>query len=92
MARFRSIPVEVDAEEWTGQNEELLAAFTHGNFNALDAEDRANCGDPDATAQLFDRQGRWRLVYDGDWIVRDSGYLFRLSPEAFDAQFEAVPE
>ncbi|GAA0550191.1 hypothetical protein GCM10010172_35370 [Paractinoplanes ferrugineus] len=92
MARFRSIPVEVDAEQWSGSNEADLAAFTSGDFNALDAEDRENCDDPDATGQLFERSGRWRLVFPGDWIVRENAGFYVCRPDAFTAQFEAVQE
>lgn len=92
MARFRSRPVEVDAVQWTGGNEEELISFTRGQFNALDEDDRANCDDPEATAQLFDRRGMWRLVFDGDWVVREAGQFSKYRRDAFDAQFEAVPE
>jgi hypothetical protein len=91
MPRFRSIPVEVDAEQWTG-DEELLVAFSASRFNALDEQDRANCDDPDATGQLFESPGVWRLVYDGDWIVREGGRFYVCRADAFEAQFERVPE
>jgi hypothetical protein len=92
MARFRSRPVAGDAVQGAGVNEDALAAFTRGDFNALDDPDRENCDDPEATGQLFDRQGRWRLVYVGDWIVRENGQLYVCRPDAFAAQFEAVPQ
>lgn len=92
MARYRSIPVEVDAVQWNGNNEDEVASLARHDFNALDEEDRYNCDDPDATAQLFERRGVWRLVYTGDWIVLEGGSLYVCRPEAFAAQFEAVAE
>jgi len=94
MGRYRTVPIEVDAEQWTGSEEsaECVARIAHHDFNALDAEDRANCDDPDATAQLFERRGVWRLVYTGDWIVLENGSLHVCRPEAFAAQFEQVAE
>lgn len=69
--RFRKRPVEVDAWQWCGDNADELAVFAGPNFAVLDDEDRANCNDPEATAQIFDRlHATWVLVYTRDWIVR----------------------
>ncbi len=91
MAKFRSRPVEVEAIQWTGLNEDDLVSFTRGEFNALAEDDRANSDDPEATAQLFETRGRWRLVFDNDWIIREGQSLYVCRPEAFAAQFEQVP-
>jgi hypothetical protein len=92
MPRFRSRPVEVEAIEWSGVNEEVLKSFTRGNFNALDLEDREQCDDPEATGQLFERRGMWQLVYTGDWIVEENGQFYKCRPEAFAAQFDAIDD
>ncbi|GIM88839.1 hypothetical protein [Paractinoplanes toevensis] len=71
MQNFRKKPVKVAAVQWTGSNAAELAEFTNGQFQVLDEADRANCDDPEATAQVFDvLHSTWVLVYDGDWIPR----------------------
>lgn len=71
--QFRKRPVVVEAFQWAGDNEAEIQEWAGGArwFNALDDADRVNCGDPDATAQVFDRlHSTWVLVFTGQWIVR----------------------
>lgn len=71
--KFRKRPVVFEAFQWRGDNEAEIQEWAGGArwFNALDDEDRVNCGDPDATAQVFDRlHSTWVLVFTGQWIVR----------------------
>ncbi|MGW1497549.1 hypothetical protein ACWCQW_02975 [Streptomyces mirabilis] len=73
ITRRRKKPVEVDTIQWTGDNEAAVQAFAGGasNFYALDAEDRENSDDPEATASVFDKlHSTWILVYTGQHIVR----------------------
>jgi hypothetical protein len=73
VVRRRKKPVEVDTIQWTGTNEHEVQEFTGGPsvFYALDAEDRAGCDDPEATATVFDNlHSTWVLVYTGQHIVR----------------------
>jgi hypothetical protein len=68
--RFRKLPVEVDAIQWTGDNEDAVIAFTGRSFfQAVDPEDRAE--DADVTAEVFDMlHSTWVGVYTGHWVVR----------------------
>lgn len=71
--RYRKRPVVVDTIQWTGTNETDVQAFAGGpsRFYALDAEDRENSDDPEATATVFDKlHNTWVLVYTGQRIVR----------------------
>jgi hypothetical protein len=92
--QFRQRLDRVEAVQWTGDNEdEVIALAGPGNFNALDEDDRANCDNPDWTAQLHEGEhSTWAGVYTGTWIVRDSkGRLSAYSPEAFSDMYEPVP-
>lgn len=72
IVRRRKRPVEVDTVQWTGDNETEVQEFTGAShFYALDAEDRENSEDPEATATVFDNlHSTWVLVYTGQHIVR----------------------
>lgn len=90
MSRYRKIPVVVDAIRWTGDNEGEVTAFTNRRFRAMDAEDRANCDDPDATAEVFDRlHSTWVLVYTGDWIIQGvQGEFYPIRDSVFQETYE----
>lgn len=96
ITRFRKLPIEVDAIQWTGDNEAEVQAFTDGAsyFNALDAEDRANCDDPDATATVYDRlHSTWVLVFTGQHIVRGvKGELYPIAEDVLAETYEPVSE
>lgn len=89
---FRKKPVEVQAVQWLGDNAAELALFTSNLFDVLDPEDRANCDDPEATAQVLDRlHSTWVLVYDGDWIIRGiQGEFYPCRRDVFEATYEQV--
>lgn len=92
MTTFRKIPVEIEAVRWTGSNESELESFTSSNFVVNDSEDRAQSGDPEATASVFDRlHSTWVLVYDGDWIIRGvQGEFYPCRPDVFAATYVEV--
>jgi hypothetical protein len=92
MPKFRKKPVEVDAVQWTGDNTAELHEFAETNFDVLGPEDRANCDDPEATAQIFDRlHSTWVLVQTGDFIVRGvQGELYPCRLDVFEATYEQV--
>lgn len=85
-------PREIEAVQWGGGNEAELIAFAgSGNFSVLDDEDRANCEDPEATAEVLDsRHSTWELLYVGDWVIRESGGLRKCSAEEFEERYEAA--
>lgn len=90
--RVRKKPIEVDAVRWTGHNAAELHDFTGSHFSVLDPEDRTNCDDPEATAQVLDvLHSTWVLVYDGDWIIRGvQGEHYPCRSDVFDATYEQV--
>lgn len=93
MPKFRKIPVEVDAVQWLGSNAAELNVFAGANFNTLDPEDRVNCDDPEATAQILDGlHSTWVLLRDGDFIVRGvQGEFYPVRLDVFEATYEEVP-
>jgi hypothetical protein len=90
--RFRTKIVEVEAVQWTGENLEELTSFTEGNFNELTIHDRANCEDPEATAEVFDKlHSTWILVLPWQWIVRGAkGEFYPCDDETFHWKYEEV--
>lgn len=90
MPRYRSKPVEVEALQWTGDNEDELRAFVGDLFEAVAPEDRGD--DPDQTAAVLDtRHGAWRCVYVGQWIVKGvKGEVYPVADDVFAETYEPV--
>jgi hypothetical protein len=71
ITRWRKRPVTVKAVQWTGDNLPEVRQLAGECFDPLDEQDRANCDDPEATAQVYDKlHSTWVLVFTGQWIVR----------------------
>lgn len=90
--RFRKLPVVVDAIQWDGSNEEEIAAWSADLFRQLEPEDRANCADPDATAEVFDKlHSTWVLVLPGQWVVRGvKGEFYPIAADVLAETYEPV--
>lgn len=90
MHRFRKRPVEVEAVQWTGDNEAELVAFAGSLFHAVDPEDRSD--DPDQTAAIMDTlHNTWMRVYDGQWIVKGvKGEFYVIAPDVLAETYEPV--
>lgn len=90
MPRFRKKPVEVEAVQWTGDNEAELVTFAGDRFHVVDPEDRGD--DPDQTAAVFDTlHNTWVRVYDGQWIVKGvKGEFYPIAPEVLAETYVSV--
>lgn len=90
MSRYRKLPVEIDAVQWTGDNAAELDAFAGANFAPTHPDDRD--GDPESTAAVFDvLHSTWVLAYDGQWIIRGiKGEFYPCAGDVFAATYEAV--
>lgn len=88
--RYVSKRVEVDAIQWTGDNEKAVQAFARDVFFTLSDDDRMNSDDPEATAQVFDRiHSTWVLVKTGQWIIRGTkGEHYPCDPEVFAEKYD----
>jgi hypothetical protein len=90
-ALYQRRPLTVEASQWTGANAADMTAFAGPAFTVLDEQDRANSDDPEASAELFDG-GEWRrrLMYVGDWAVREGEHIRYMSGSEFAAEWEPL--
>ena len=90
--RFKSKPTEIEAVQFTGDNEAEVIDFAGNCFNVLSKEDRENCEDPEATAAVFDDlHSTWVLVYTGNWIIKGTkGEFYPCDEEVFAEKYEAM--
>lgn len=93
--RYVSRRVEVDAIQWTGDNEQAVQAFAPDRFYALDDNGRCemcDVSDPDATAQVWDYlHSVWIPVMTGQWIIRGTkGEYYPCDPEVFAEKYDPL--
>lgn len=89
--RFRKLPIEISAIQWTGGNEAQVIAFTGPTyFHAVDPEDRIE--DADITASVFDElHSTWVGVYTGHWVVRGiRGEFYPIDDSVLAESYEPV--
>lgn len=85
-ALYQRRPITVEAQQWTGNNAAEMTAFAGNAFTVLDEQD-----DPNATAALFDGvEWRSRLMYVGDWAVREGEHVRYVSAAEFAAEWEPL--
>lgn len=87
---FRKRPIEVQAVQWTGDNEAEVSNFAGLYFAPVDVEDRGE--DPDITAQVFDQlHSTWVGVKTGQWIIRGvRGEYYPCDDEVMRETYERV--
>jgi hypothetical protein len=92
VVKLRKKPVEVEAIEWTGDNEAEVQAFVPGCFYAVDPEDRENSDDPECTAEVFDvLHSTWVGVKTGQWVIRGvKGEFYPCDPEVLAETYEVL--
>lgn len=90
-ALYQRRPLTVAAIQWLNTNADDMTAFVGPAFTVLDEQDRANCDDPEATAELFD-DAEWRryLMHYGDWAVREGEHTRYMSGQKFAAEWEPI--
>lgn len=88
--RVRKKPVEVDAVQWTGANYDEVKELAPDDFFVLDEQQRANCDDPDATAEVYDKlHSTWVLVLTGQWIIKGAkGEFCPIAADVFTETYE----
>lgn len=106
MARYRKLPVEIDAVQlrWTQWNEvceflgdALLAENPDGAFEIPEAEASDTCGEegPNYIAlHVRTVHGETAIVRHGDWIIPEAepGRFYPCKPDVFAATYEAVTD
>lgn len=90
--KYKTKPFEVEAIQWTGKNIDELVEFAGVNFELIPIEEREYSDDPDATAAILDDiHSTWRLVLDGQWIIKGSkGEFYPCDDEEFRSKYEPV--
>lgn len=88
VTRYRALPTEAEAIQWTGENTAAVTAFAAERFAETAPEDRTN--DPDSTAALLESDhDSWFDLHVGDWIVRrEGGWFGVLDDEDFTDRYE----
>lgn len=83
--RFKRAPEEVEAVQWTGTNEFNLQSFCGSDWDPMP-------GDHSSPELWESDNSRWRIMYSGDWVVKDAdGNFVRIAEEDFWKMFEAIP-
>lgn len=95
MAKFRKIPVVIDAIQWTGNNLEEMLEFTgkHPKFDQWfeSFEQYAeHVASENYTFKIFTLEGTM-TASRGDWIIRGvKGEHYPCKPEIFASTYEQV--
>jgi hypothetical protein len=84
---FRKRPVEIQAVQWTGDNETELAEFTGGRFEATSER-----YDPELTAAVYDElHSSWVQLRTGDWVARGvEGEFYPVADRILAVTYEAA--
>ncbi len=91
--KFRKIPIEIDAIQWTGDNLKDVIDFTglHPSANKWSWQEYEEVVRKDGL-KIFTIKGP-RMASIGDWIIRtEVGDLCTCEPDVFAATYEPVNE
>jgi hypothetical protein len=96
MARYRKLPVEIDAVQWTGREEDLDAVFALVDFDTL-PDDGSMVGGPGigfspplGTLDIPTLEGTM-TAQPGDYIIRGvQGEVYPCKPDIFEQTYERV--
>ena len=88
MQKYRTIPFEVEAMQFTEENREAIIQWTDCRHKAIDDD---GCEYETANLFLDDRSTLGVMVRLGEWVVRGvDGGFFRLTPEVFEKAYAPV--
>lgn len=86
--KYRKRPVEVEAEQWLGDNEAVMVQWVGDRFEVLTEPDGEN---PDHTAALLVDANSVRVgIEAGEWIIRDSRGFYPCKADVFAETYEQV--
>jgi hypothetical protein len=90
--RFRKLPIEIEAVQWTGTNVTEMWAFASEKFDPIDPEDRGD--DPEMTARVFDElHSTWVGMYDGQWVIKGvMGEFYPCADGVLRATYESAAD
>lgn len=82
MTKYRKKPIEVEAVQWTGENEDEVREFSPAAH--IDAALGVTC------LAIDTLEGRM-MAHHGDWIIKGgAGEFYPCKPDIFRATYEAV--
>jgi hypothetical protein len=90
MDKYRHLPVEVEAMQFTGSfhNYDEICEWAGIDFPANTEYGSMPDGEPDFVAEMFIDTSRGRLrVKINDWIVKNNGEFYPCSPEVYFRNF-----
>ena len=84
--RYRKLPVEIEAEQWTGRNEPVLHQFTGGLFR------KVHDSDAGITAEVFDTlHSTWVGVKTWQHIIKGvKGEFYPIDQAVLAETYERV--
>lgn len=85
MAKYRKKPIEVEAIQWTGDNERAIYAWEEEFLRAPNLVVR-----PEGFIYVHTLEGSMR-AQKGDWIIRGvNGEVYPCKPDIFEATYGSV--
>lgn len=85
--RFRKIPVEIDAIQWTGGNLKDCIHFLGNSYGGYNADRTPN---EKSEIKVLTLEG-YHVASRGDWLIRGvHGEHYPCKPEIFEKTYEAV--
>jgi hypothetical protein len=89
--RFRKLPIEITAIQWTGDNEAEIAAFTRGGFTPTEVGDHMDAA---VTAEVYDNlHSTWTGDKTGQWIIRGvQGEHYPIDETVLAETYERLPD
>lgn len=88
--KFRKLPVEIEAVQWTGENTKELYDFARDEKG----NPVVSCGHPDdrcSVMTLEDGCGEWKVIHwadKGDWIIKGvKGEFYACKPDIFEMTY-----
>lgn len=90
MARYRKIPVEIDAVQFTGDNVHQVRAELGAAFYLLDGPPRYTLDGKEIVAEVYDRlHDTWVGVGLNHWVIKGvQGECYPVEPDVFQNTYE----
>jgi hypothetical protein len=90
VVQYRKKPITVPAIQWTGDNEDEVAAFADDLFREVAPSGRGD--DPDITAEVLDTLHKtWVGVKTGQWVIKGvAGEFYPIDEAVLAATYDRV--
>lgn len=86
MGRYRKLPVEIEAIQWSGSNWHEILAFANFDHNGI----FVTTENTEMTLNIVTLEGTMKAI-PGDWVIRGvKGEMYPCKPDIFVATYEPV--